>query len=222
MEKNEGRDGHVDPHELLALTDWDSVDNCFSDMAPPTEDILLRLLTDDPREQGHALRELMEAVWHGNVVSSAAAPAARYVAAVLGDPRTLALVKDRVPVEEAEEGEQTPYPLRAGLLNWLGDVVQDAAAQQHAPYGEQEDVDAVLALAPELHDAVRPFLDDRSRDVREAAQGALLPLLALPALAERIPAHRVLVRHLALTDGHHKWRAIDTLAYWGEDLSRLL
>ncbi|MCB5164490.1 hypothetical protein LG634_06525 [Streptomyces bambusae] len=222
MENHEEHDGSVDPRALLERTDWDAVYHCCWDMAPPTEDILLRLFADDAAEQGHALRELREAVWRGNVVSSATAPAVSFVAAVLGDPRTLVPVTDRTPDEEREQGTRIRFPLRAGLLDWLGDVLEDAARQQGCAYGDEEDVEAVLAQAPALHDAVRPFLDDTSPDVREAALGAFLPLLSLPALTGRIPEHRDRVRRLSRSGGRHRARAVDTLAFWGEDLSTVL
>ena len=222
MENNQGRDGFVDPHALLSRTDWNTVENCWSDVAQPTEVTLPRLLDDDPRVQGQALRELSEAVRHDQVLSSATAPAALFVAAILGDPRTLAMVTDRSEYEESYLGTKPEVPLRVALLDWLGDTAADAVAQQGCAFGEQEDSDAVLDAAPELHDAIRPFLADGSPEVREAALAALLPLLTLPALAEHVPALRDRARALAVGDSHRRPRAVDTLVFWGEDLVGLL
>lgn len=154
--------GRVDPVDLLLRTDWNAVEHCCPDVAPETPVILRELLDDDPRVQGYALRCLAEALIRGNVFYTATAPAARYVAAVLGDPRTLAQVTDRSAYEVPESGPQTPFPLRAGLMNWLGDAVVDAISQQGRPYGDEEDLDAFLELAPEFYEAVHPFLTSDS------------------------------------------------------------
>ncbi|WP_030720898.1 hypothetical protein [Streptomyces sp. NRRL F-2580] len=215
-------DGRVDPVSLLLRTDWNAVEHCCPDVAPQTPVILRELLDDDPRVQGYALRCLAEALTSGNVFYTATAPAARYVAAVLGDPRTLAQVTDRSEHEVYDLGPQAPFPLRAGLMTWLGDSIVDAIAQQGRPYGDEEDLDAFLDLAPEFYAAVHPFLASGSPGIREAALGALLPLLRLPALADRGPAHRDQVLAAALGDGPHRWRAVDTLSSWGEDVSPLL
>ncbi|WP_328929529.1 hypothetical protein OG429_36490 [Streptomyces sp. NBC_00190] len=221
--KNDGElDDRVDPQDLLLRTDWNAVEHCCPDVAPATPVILRELLDEDPRVQGSAFRDLAEALTRGNVFYTATAPAARYVAAILGDPRTLAPVTDRSTHEEYDLGPQTPFPLRVGLLAWLGDTAVEAIGQQDRPLGDEEDLDAFLDLAPELCEAVRPFLAAGSPEVREAALGALLPLLRLPALADRAPAFRDQVRAAALGDGPHRFRAVDTLFAWGEDVAPLL
>ncbi|MCX4545936.1 hypothetical protein [Streptomyces sp. NBC_01565] len=215
-------DGLVDPRDLLLRTDWNAVEHCCPDVAPQTPVILLELLDEDPRVQGSAFRELVEAHTRTRYFYSATAPVARFVAAVLKDPRTLAQVTDRTFHEECDLGPQTPFTLRAGMLNWLGDTTVEAVAQQGRPDGEEEDLDAYLDSAPEFHEAVRPFLDAGPAEVREAALAALLPLLRLPALADRIPEHRDRVRAAAFGDHPVRWRAVDTLASWGEDVTALL
>ncbi|MCX5582877.1 hypothetical protein [Streptomyces erythrochromogenes] len=218
-------EGHVDPRDLLLRTDWNAVEHCCPDVAPATPVMLLELLDDDPGVQGWAFRALVEAHTRQQVFYTATAPAARFVAAVLGDARTLRPVTDRVAQEEVEFGPQAPFPLRAGLLAWLGDSVVEALAQRERPYGDEEDLEAFLDLAPEFHAAARPFLDDGgggSPEVREAALGVLLAVLRLPALADGIPGHRDLVRATALGDGPHRLRAVDTLSSWGEEVSHLL
>ncbi|MFI8363842.1 hypothetical protein ACIGD1_27220 [Streptomyces sp. NPDC085612] len=110
--------------------------------------ILLELLDEDPRVQGLALRTLTETLTRGDVFHTATAPAASYVAAVLGDPRTLAEVVDRAPQEEVDLGQQTPFELRVGLLARLGDSTVEALRQRSRPYGDAEDLEAFLnALA---------------------------------------------------------------------------
>ncbi|MFE6905472.1 hypothetical protein [Streptomyces erythrochromogenes] len=218
-------EGRVDPRDLLLRTDWNAVEHCCPDVAPATPVLLLELLDDDPGVQGWAFRALVEAHTRQQVFYTATAPAARFVAAVLGDPRTLRPVTDRVAQEEVEHGPQAPFLLRAGLLDWLGDSVVEAIAQRARPYGDQEDLEAFLDLAPEFHAAARPFLDGgaaASPEVREAALGLLLAVLRLPALADRIPDHRDLVRATALRDGPHRLRAVDALSSWGEEVTHLL
>ncbi|WP_404953650.1 hypothetical protein [Streptomyces sp. 147326] len=107
-------------------------------------------------------------------------------------------------------------------MTWLGESIVDAIAQHGRPYGDEEDLDAFLDLAPEFYEAVRPFLASGSPGIREAALGALLPLLRLPALADRGPAHRDQALAAAFGEGPHRWRAVDTLSSWGEDVSSLL
>ncbi|MFJ5548040.1 hypothetical protein [Streptomyces sp. NPDC093225] len=214
-------DVRVDVDDLLLRTDWHAVDHCCPDVAPEMPVILRGLLDDDPREQGHALRSVFEALSRQQVFYTANAPATRFVAAVLRDPRTRALVTDRDPVEEARLGPQAPFPLRVGLLNWLGDSIAEALAQRDRPYGDAENLEAVLDLAPELYDAVHPLLAADTAEVRGAALAAVLPLLRLPALAERIPAVRAQVLTLAHGEHPHRWRALDTLAAWGEDVTAL-
>ncbi|MEV7589893.1 hypothetical protein AB0O42_06435 [Streptomyces sp. NPDC089922] len=176
----------------------------------------------DPRVQGLALRTLTETLTRGDVFHTATAPAARYVAAVLGDPRTLAEVVDRAPQEEVDLGPQTPFELRVGLLAWLGDSTVEALRQRSRPYGDAEDLEAFLDLAPELYEAVRPHLDGGSPAAREAALGAVLPLLRLNALADRRAGLRDTLLRAAFGDGPLRLRAVDTLHSWGEDVSAFL
>ncbi|MFJ3637376.1 hypothetical protein [Streptomyces sp. NPDC090112] len=215
-------DGRVDPRDLLLRTDWNTVEHCCPDVAPETPVILLELLDEDPRVQGLALRTLTETLTRGDVFHTATAPAARYVAAVLGDPRTLAEVVDRAPQEEVDLGPQTPFELRVGLLAWLGDSTVEALRQRSRPYGDAEDLEAFLDLAPELYEAVRPLLDGGSPAAREAALGAVLPLLRLNALADRRAGLRDTVLRAAFGDGPLRLRAVDTLHSWGEDVSAFL
>ncbi|MEU4353218.1 hypothetical protein [Streptomyces virginiae] len=208
----------VDPRDLLLQTDWNAVEHCCPDVAPATPVILLELLDEDPVIQGRAFRDLVEAHTRQQVFYTATAPAARFVAAVLGDPRTLAQVTDRCAQEEDGLGPQTPFPLRAGLLGWLGDSVVEAVAQRERPYGDEEDLEAFLDLAPDFHAAAWPFLDTGCPEVRAAALGVLLAVLRLPALAEQIPGHRERVRAAALGEGPYRLRAVDTLSCWGEEV----
>ncbi|ATW46696.1 hypothetical protein [Streptomyces peucetius] len=180
--------------------------------------ILRQLLDDDPRVQGTAVRELHEAVTHSGSFYSATAPAALFVAAVLGDPRTLAWVTRQRPWEIDEHGEELSL-LRVLLLNWLEGTAQDTDYPPKWPPGGQEDIDAFLATRPALYDAVHPFLGASEQEVHDAALWATLSLLADPALAHHIPTLTDAVHELAARDTPYRWYAIDRLAAWGQDTS---
>ncbi|MFD0526231.1 hypothetical protein ACFQ1I_01545 [Kitasatospora arboriphila] len=57
---------------------------------PDTPDVLRGLLDDDPARRVRAAADLCTLVLHQDTLQHATAPAARYVAAVLADPRTRA------------------------------------------------------------------------------------------------------------------------------------
>jgi hypothetical protein len=92
MTNEGGSAGLVDVRALLLRTDWNAVEHCCPNVAPRTPVTLRQLLDDDPLVQGTAVRELSAAVTHSGSFYSATAPAALFVAAILGDPRTLAWV----------------------------------------------------------------------------------------------------------------------------------
>ncbi|MGN9795016.1 hypothetical protein ACTMTU_28465 [Streptomyces sp. OZ13] len=219
MTNEGGSTGLVDVRALLLRTDWNAVEHCCPNVAPMTPVILRQLLDDDPRVQGAAVRDLYSTVTHQGSFYSATAPAALFVAAILGHPRTLAMVTSQSPWEVDQHGEQSSL-LRVLLLGWLGDTTQDTDHPPEWPPGAQEDIDAFLATRPALYDAVHPFLGDSEQQVRDAALFALLPLLADPALARHIPALTDAVHELADRDTPYRWYAIDRLAAWGQDTSR--
>ncbi|MGW4273103.1 hypothetical protein ACWEGQ_12245 [Streptomyces seoulensis] len=207
----------VDVEALLLRTDWWAVEHCCPQAAPDTPVILRELLDDDPHVQGAALRDLRHAVTHQNTFYSATAPAVTFVAAVLAHPRTLAPVTDQLRRHESPTNDADFSPLRARLLDWLGDTAWDAG--QERPDGEDVDIEAFRALRPALYQAIRPFCADPDPAVRDAALAAVLPLVALPELAHHADSLREGVRALATGDGPYRGRAMDALASWGEDIS---
>ncbi|MGW3111675.1 hypothetical protein [Streptomyces sp. SID4982] len=215
MKSQHGRS--VDPEELLLRTDWSSVEHCCPNVAPTTPAILRQLLDEDASKQGIALRDLREAVTHSNTFYSATAPAASFVAAILGHPQTLAEVTDQRPWEVSDAGEQPRFPLRVGLLNWLGSTAWDANEESAAGYAK--DVEAFHGLRQSLYAAVQPFFTDADPDIRDAALAAALPLLASPELAHHAEGLRAHVRGLAADSDPHRRRAMDALASWGEDIT---
>ncbi|MGX1267011.1 hypothetical protein RKD18_000205 [Streptomyces phaeoluteigriseus] len=132
---------------------------------------------------------------HQATFYSATAPAASFVAAILGHPRTLADVTDARPWEAADFGEEPRFLLRVGLLSWLGNTAWDA--NDESPDGYQADMEAFRALRPTLYDAIEPFLTDDEPAIRDAALAAVLPLLASPELTDQAEGLRDAVWALA-------------------------
>ncbi|WP_158693105.1 hypothetical protein [Streptomyces viridochromogenes] len=215
MKSEHGRS--VDPEDLLLRTDWSSVEHCCPNVAPATPVILRQLLHDDARKQGAALRDLQQAITHQNTFYSATAPAVSFVAAILGHPRTLAMVTDKRPGEASHSAEEPRFFLRVGLLDWLGNTAEDA--NEESPDGYDTDIEAFRVLRPTLFDAIQPFIADREPEIRRAALAAVLPLLTSPELAHHVEALRKDVRALAADCSPYRRRAIDTLAGWGEDVT---
>ncbi|MEV5488581.1 hypothetical protein AB0L47_11330 [Streptomyces bobili] len=208
----------TDPEELLLRTDWNSVDHCCPNVASATPVILRQLLDEDADNQGAALRDLRQAVTHANTFYSATAPAAAFVAAILGHPRTRVQVTDRRPWEATEAGEEPRFLLLVGLLDWLGSTAWDA--NEESPDGYDAHIEAFRTLRPKLLDALRPFLTNDEREIRDAALAAVLPLLAAPELAHQAGGSlSEEVRALAADSPRYRQRAIDTLAGWGEDIT---
>lgn len=208
----------MDVRALLLRTDWNAVEHCCPNVAPMTPVILRQLFDDDPRVRGTAVRELSDAVTHQGTFYSATAPAALFVAAVLGDPRTRAGVTRQRPWEIELHGERLSS-LRVLLLDWLGDTAQNTDHPPEWPPGAQEDIDGFLAIRPALYDAVHPFLGDGEQEVRDAALYAILPLLTDSTLTQHIPGLTNAVHQLAARDTPYSGYAIDRLAAWGQDTS---
>ncbi|XCM32634.1 hypothetical protein ABXI76_27835 [Streptomyces parvus] len=214
MTNEGGSSGLVKVRALLLRTDWNAVEHCCPNVAPTTPVILRQLLDDDPRVRGTAVRELSEAVTHQGTFYSATAPAALFVAAVLGDPRTVARVTPQRPWEIELHGEKLSS-LRVLLLDWLGDTAQNTNHPPEWPPGAQEDIDAFLTIRPALYDAVHPFLSDGEQEVRDAALCAILPLLTDSTLTQHVPALTNAVHQLAARDTPYRWYAVDRLVAWG-------
>ncbi|MFF8732226.1 hypothetical protein ACF073_38040 [Streptomyces sp. NPDC015171] len=68
-----------DPRDLLAGTDWASLEHACGPAAV-TPVLLTGLLADDAGTQARALRHLNDPVRHQNTIYSATVPAAAYVA----------------------------------------------------------------------------------------------------------------------------------------------
>ncbi|MEV6813131.1 hypothetical protein [Micromonospora sp. NPDC051296] len=174
------------PRSVLEDTDWGSLEHAY-DSASDTPDQLMLLLSGDAALCGEALAYLDGAVLHQGTIYSATAPAALFVAGILDDPRTL------VPCESALPWDERERPLRAALLEWLGNVAESATYDDPEPDDDETDdwedyaqaVEACRAIRPDLYARVAPFLDHTEPTVRQAAVGAVTDLLLAPELAEQ-------------------------------------
>ncbi|MFD6820854.1 hypothetical protein ACFWC5_10820 [Streptomyces sp. NPDC060085] len=197
----------IDPWALLLEADWSSVDHCCPNTAPATPVVLAGLLDDDEDVQRTALRDLGQLVTHGNSIYGATAPAARFVVAVLGHSRTMTL--------GVYFHEERRRPMRAALLQWLGDLAFDATYDEDGP-GEPDDVAAVRAILPLIYEAARSYLFDADLLIREAAVHAAATTLVAPELAVHIPEFVPLVRSTLSTSEYRGYRylAKRCLATW--------
>jgi hypothetical protein len=135
------------------------------------------LLSPDPDVVVESLRHLEQTVHHQNSIYSATPPSALFVAAILSDPR--------VEAPGVYRRGEPRRPLRAVLLDWLGELADDvsdaavAASRQpgFTPMDDRPEVLELRALRPVLHAAVAPYLTDPESSVRTAAVTAAARLL---------------------------------------------
>ncbi|SFL65556.1 HEAT repeat domain-containing protein [Streptomyces pini] len=216
--------------ELLVATEWDALQHAYGSAGeiPP---YLCQLLDEDPEVQAEALGMLEMSVLHQGSLYSATPPAARFVAAILPHPRTLAEHESFFPWDDRTR------PLRAALLDWLGQMVDSASYGEdpgdEVEYGgerdgqDEDELEAIRAcrnIRPELYDAVEPFLDDPHPDTREAALGTVTLLLKAPDLAELVPRVARRLRSVLAADGSRRERSSAALAMgaWGQDTTGFL
>ncbi|MFD8260321.1 hypothetical protein ACFV19_15615 [Streptomyces griseoluteus] len=200
--------GAIDPWALLLETDWNNVDHCCPNVAPATPVILAGLLDDDEAVQRTAVHNLGQVVTHQNSIYGATAPAARFVIAILGHPRTM--------TSGVYFHVERRRPMRAALLQWLGDLADDATYHEDGP-GEPDDVAAVRAILPLIYEAARPYLIDADLLIREAAVHAAAMTLAAPELAVHVPEVVPLVRSTLSTSEYRGYRYLAKwcLVTWG-------
>ncbi|MFD8076018.1 HEAT repeat domain-containing protein [Streptomyces sp. NPDC059718] len=220
-----------EPAALLPATDWAALAHAYGP-ADGTPDDLLGLLHDDPEVQAESLGRLEMSVLHQGSLYSATAPAALFVAGILGDPRTLAVH------ESYFSWDDRVRPLRAALLEWLGELADSAAyeedeAEEDAEEDAEDDedwaeeiaaIEACRAVRPQLFGAVVPWLEDADATVREAALGAVTDLLRAPELADRVPAAAERLERIARAGGDRRERAgaLLSLGAWGHDTGGFL
>ncbi|MFI2415792.1 hypothetical protein [Streptomyces sp. NPDC018947] len=205
-----------DPWDLLAGNNWASLEHAHGPAAE-TPALLAGLLADDPGTQARALRHLNDPLHHQNTIYSATVPAAVYVAAILGDPRTDTVVVDC---------DGRALALRAALLDWVTSVAieVDSEAEAHmAGVGfcleEYPESVQIRALRPGLFQDVSAFLHAPDLAVREAAIAAAVSLLDAPDLVQQRALVTPLVRDVLVSSDNRSYRFIARrgLKSWGED-----
>ncbi|MFE7116115.1 HEAT repeat domain-containing protein [Streptomyces sp. NPDC057654] len=212
-----------DPRSVIECTDWTALEHAYGN-AHDTPLRLLQLLDKDPEVQAGALEQLDMSVLHQASLYSATAPAALYVAAILNDPRTLGTLACH---EDVSTWDGRPRPLRAALLEWLGQIADSAA------YGETTDeedgnapgvTDTVRAVRSTIYDAVSAHLLAPDPTVRAAALNATAALLQSPELAGRISGTTQTLRRLLTesTDRRERATIVLTIGAWGADTARWL
>lgn len=209
--------GTESTHEaLLRQTDWASLEQPFPDQIV-VADALEKLLDGDLAVRARALLDLHEAANHQNTIYGVTTSVASYVAAVLPDPRTETVGHYRwnTPAE----------PLRAALLDWLGEMADDAsdaavAGARSVGFDMSPEEAEFRAARPALFAAVSQYVDDGDNNVRHAALVAALLLLDSVDERERHRAEftpRLVELVLTSDIGYRRERALDSLDIWGED-----
>ncbi|MFF0462825.1 hypothetical protein [Streptomyces mexicanus] len=210
-----------DPANVLADTDWAALEHALGSAADAPA-MLAALLEADQSIRTKALRYLYGTLHHGNTLYDATVPTARYVAAILSDPRTTRAVN--------KEEHAFPGCLRAELLTWIasiaGEVTDEAEGLYRRtayPLHDWPPAVAVQGLRPLLFSASVPYTEDADRHVREAALAACIPLLDDPrSLHHRQPLAPLVRRDLGTSEfWQRRALAVDTLNAWGEDTSGL-
>ncbi|GHB15933.1 hypothetical protein GCM10010306_004320 [Streptomyces umbrinus] len=200
------------PNRVLTRTNWAALRHAYGP-ATDAPEMLGALLNADQSVRTRALDDVHGILHHQNTIYEATVPAARYVAAVLSDPRTL------LPVDKARGS--FPGRMRAELLTWIASVadgVRDAIAFDDYPPAV-----AMRGMRPLLFSAASTYVDDIDRHVSEAALAACIPLLDDARLmhhrASLVPSIRDVLGTSELWQ--HRERAIDALDDWDEDSSGL-
>jgi hypothetical protein len=176
VETSDAPDHLPTPRAVLHDTPWPRLEHALG-RAGDTPAALGDLLAADPAVVTESLSHLEQTVHHQNSIYSATAPSALFVAAILSDPR--------VEAPGVYRRGDPRRPLRAALLDWLGEMaddVSDAAVEgsRQPGFGPMDDRPEVLelrALRPVLHAAVVPFVTDPEPSVRTAAVTAAARLL---------------------------------------------
>ncbi|MFD9440169.1 hypothetical protein ACFWBR_26460 [Streptomyces sp. NPDC060006] len=200
------------PHRVLARTDWAALRHAYGP-ATDAPEMLGALLHADQSVRTRALDDVHGILHHQNTIYEATVPAARYVTAVLSDPRTL------LPVDKARRA--FAGCMRAELLMWIASVADSVRGA-----GGSDDYPPAVAMRgmrPLMFSAASAYVDDIDRHVGEAALAACIPLVDDASLVHHRAALVPSVREILGTSDlwQHRERAIDALDDWDEDSSGL-
>jgi hypothetical protein len=162
----------LDPDVLRLTTDWHELEHAYG---PATDipAILSHLLEVNSEARAVALGELVGSVHHQNTIYSSTTPVALYIAAILPDERSTG---------PCGRGEAV-RPMRAVLLDWLGNVAFDVDDDAIAAKGRRFSLSASVEegqlrdARSRLGQATAAFLHDEDPDVRRSAAIATALLL---------------------------------------------
>lgn len=212
-----------DPRRILEDTDWCDLEHGSGSAFPETPIKLSGLVSGDLYAVDIALNHLSDDLLHQGSLYSATAPAARYVAALLGDPRSWESL--------SPDWEKGKYPLRGKLLGWLAsvaDAVSNSMERKIWVWAETSAMECLLfrevrEIRPIVFLGVVGCVNDPDIRVREPALVAAVRLLESPELASCREMLVSSVRNV-LAVSSEEWRrrmAIEALAAWGEDVDSL-
>ena len=209
------------PRKILEETDWAGLENRSGSAYPGTPTMLLGLASGDSQAAEAALFHLSHELLEYPNVYSAAVPAARYVAALLDDPRGEDLL-----MSSWKEGGRS---LRANLLAWLSNVVDSVSGDMErkfielAGYSPMEYPSStfrkIREIRSQIFSGVAACLDDQDPVVREEAIAAAVIIVQAPELASHREALTPSVRDVLAVSSNpvYRRRAVTALAAWGED-----
>jgi hypothetical protein len=143
----------IDADAILDGTDWAELGHAYGS-AEDVPDRLRVLLSEDEGRIAEVWDDLANALTHQESVYPATAPAALFVAAILGDQRTAVRLQGR--------------PFRAELIDWLEIVA--AGAIEAEDELEEPGVAECAAIIPRLREAVGALAGDRDESVRESVE----------------------------------------------------
>jgi hypothetical protein len=147
------------PEDILATTAWGDLEDAYGS-AEDLPGLLQPLLNGETADFAAAMHTLTWNLTHQGNLYSATLPAARYVAAVLTDPRTKAG--------------------KAAMLSWLN--VLAGSAIEFEEFDNEPDADAVREAIPSFYPAVAASFEHPNPLVRVAARRAALTMLDRPGL----------------------------------------
>ncbi|MFG3145333.1 hypothetical protein [Streptomyces sp. NPDC048243] len=209
------------PQSTPTRTNWAALHHAYG-LAKDAPETLTALLDTDQGVRTKALDNLFDILHHQGTIYEATVPTARYVSALLPDPRTKLSV--------GKSHRSFPGCIRADLLSWLGsvadsvtDTVDEVGQRLGFPLDDHPPAVAMREIRPLLLSAVLPYINDSDRAVREGAIAACIPLLDDVRLLHHRAALVPLVRQVLETSElwQHRERAIDALDAWGESSAGL-
>ncbi len=181
--------------KIIAETDWSELEHAYAD-ASDAPFQLMALIDGDLEARSAAVGFLDAAILHQGSVYTATGPAARVVAAMLDDPRTLEIVEDVLP------WDPEPRPLRVALIGFLAQVAE-------ACQFDRTDAE----LLAEAHPADRDEEElQRMKAEAKTALASLGPDPSTAMLVDKVPVPEALSRASRDRQFQHAMQARDLLA----------